>query len=911
MRKLKKTLSFGIVVALMLSMVTMPQHASAAFNTISENFDSWTSLSDADTGKWVTNKAGGITGAKLTAVEGHGNVLEITSDKQISFHIGDAGENDEKSYKLSFSFKNNAGALYTWMSPWNSSTDTNPSNAGATTLFKASGGTADKAGQGWLTTNRNDVSGLQGFKSQLYLGDYTVSDWYNVEAILDYETRLVKMNFLDAEGNLLGTQAKPMDKYAYAHRFVMSNWGAWLGSVYVDDIKMEETAEKVTVLTDENFETATNWGDVVGGIKWRQFEEYRSEGSLKNTNLIVNSERNGVATKAVSTCGNSNKLDWWAGGAIYEGTWKLNFKFYFDGYLTSFFGGLADSSASSCARSTRQEILGLPYDKQGLDNGYDASGAGKGSTDRKLAAFSTGGTAGRSHMIAEVDPNVWYEYEVIIDLDNKIAHVSLSRDGKKIAGRRNYSLVGSPIANGFDRFGFFTWDNKSFVMDDLKVERLMDYKSTVEDYIITQEDFTNMVDTDLTKNGWKFTKGTAGTIEDGALKLTANEVNLEKWITNTNNTDTIKVKYDVMTDNGIVFADLVGSGMTHQNWNWIGVPISAFVTSSGVYALEDAAHEHNKIASAENRRWITVESVISYNADKTQNTITTTVRDRETGELLAAGEKGNPATVPLTNRDVDRTAITNTNLQILRFISYSANPSYIDNVVVSEYYDEPIIDSSRVTFTDADGNEISDFDNVSTALKNITFDFGAEMNAQSAAQNITIEDEEGNTVAFVGDVVDKAYELTLTDVLAPETIYTLTVNKNIESAIGVTLPRGFSMEFTTGKAICTVEKAELHSATGKLSNIQGLTTGATVTVKSTAFNTYTTNKSAVVMVGYYNGDRLVNVQLEPVTLTAGKKTNISENFILPDMTNVTDVNVFIWDSTTGMVPYCNVLELGK
>ena len=98
MRKLKKTLSFGIVVALMLSMVTMPQHASAAFNTISENFDSWTSLSDADTGKWVTNKAGGITGAKLTAVEGHGNVLEITSDKQISFHIGDAGENDEKSY---------------------------------------------------------------------------------------------------------------------------------------------------------------------------------------------------------------------------------------------------------------------------------------------------------------------------------------------------------------------------------------------------------------------------------------------------------------------------------------------------------------------------------------------------------------------------------------------------------------------------------------------------------------------------------------------------------------------------------------------------------------------------------------------------------------------------------------------
>jgi len=367
----------------------------------------------------------------------------------------------------------------------------------------------------------------------------------------------------------------------------------------------------------------------------------------------------------------------------------------------------------------------------------------------------------------------------------------------------------------------------------------------------------------------------------------------------------------VLTNNGIIFADLLGSGMTHQNWNWIGVPLSAFVTSSGVFAREDAAHEHYKIASVENGQWITVENVIKYNADKTQNTITTTVRDRETGELLAAGELGNPTTVPLTNRDVDTTAITNTNLQILRFITYSANPSYIDNVVVSEYYEEPIIDSSKITLVDAEGNTVSDYENVSTALKTITLDFGAAMDAQSAAQNITIEDEDGNTVAFIGEAADKTYELTITDVLAPETTYTLTINKNIESELGVTLPRGYSFDFTTGEATCSVEKAELYSGTDKLLSISGLEKGATVTVKSTAYNIFATDKNAVVMVGYYNGERLVNVQLEPVTLTAGKKTNISENFILPDMTDVTEVNVFIWDSTTGMMPYCDVLELAK
>ncbi len=911
MKKLKKTISLGIVVALLLSMFTIPQHASAAFNPISENFDSWTSLSDADTSKWSTTKSNVVTagignGASLTAEEGHGNVLVLpNNDAQFAFHIGDAGEKDTNSYKLSFSYKSNNGDLYTWLAPWRESANPNPSLSGSTGLFKASGSRNGTEGGAWLTSSRNDVSDLTGFNSQWYLGPHMTGKWYKVEAILDFETRLIKMNFMDAEGNLTGTQTKAMDKWAYGHKLCFSNW-SWEGTIYLDDITVEETSERITVLADENFETATNWKDVAGGLQWRHFQGYRNESQINNESCVVSTERNGVETKAYSSCGNANKVDWWAGGAITDGTWKLNFKFYLNGYMDSWFVGMADSSADSCGRTVRQQVLGLVYD---IGNSYDASGAGNsGNENRKLTAFSTG-NAGRGSIIAEPEQQTWYDYEVIIDLDNKIAHTSLSRDGKKIAGKRDFSLVGSPIENGFDRLGFFTWGGTDFYIDDLKVERLLDYKPTYKDYIISEEDFENMTDSDLTKNGWKFTRtANVGTIENGALKISANDTNLEKWITNTNNTDTIKVKYDVLAG-GAFLADLIGNGVTHSGWYWTGAPLSAYI-NNGVYALETATHPHNKLAEATTTQWITVENVIKYNEDKDLNTITTTVRDKETGALLTAGEKGNPATVPAYNRTAYGT-ITNTNLQILRFISWSSATQYIDNVVVSYYYDEPTISDSQVTLKDVSGNTVTDFENVSTALKTVTLNFGAEMDEESANANISITDASGNEVGFIGENVDKAYELTLTDVLSAETEYTLKVNKEIESTLGVTLNKNYEFVFTTAEAECEVAKAELYSGDSELESISGLEKGATVTVKTTASNTYATDKSAVIMVGYYNGNRLVSVSLEPVTIPAGKITQVSKGFTLPDMTNVTDVNVFIWDSTSGMTPYCDVLSLGE
>lgn len=898
MKKLKKTISLGIISTLLLSMLVIPQSVSAATFPLGENFDSWSSLDDADQGKWKNRTNGtlkaGFTDSGVNLVDADGDkALELTTASQILFWVGDAGSSDKNSYKLSYSFKSNGGRLVSWLTPWRNGDDPNVGKEGSLPLINAINGTATLG-----RTNMDDG---------MTLGEYQTGEWYKAEVILDYTTRLCKVDFKDNDGKLIGTRTTAMDSAAYAYKLVLSNWAAGSGSVLVDDISLEQTDERVTVLTFEDFENVADLNDLKKG----PFTNYKDQNWSTKTDIIDTVARGDNAdNKAAETIGYAGCFDWWAGEALTSGTWKISLKVYIDDIGKTIYSGLGLSS-KTCKWIDRQGFMGMPTTYNG-----------KGVNGRKFSALG-GAEPARADVISDVAAKEWYDYEVIIDLDKKVANAGLYRNGKKIGARREFSLVGSPIENGFDRLGFASWEEDSYHIDDLKVERLLNYKETIDDYIIYKEDFSNMTTDDLAKDGWVFSmSGYAATIENGALKLDAiNNTNAEKWMTNTNANSKIKVKYDVLIndDNYILLADVIGIGAT-QNSSWFvdGTPISAYVYTDGVYGFQTYYHGHNKISDSKKGSWITIENVFDFKEDLS-GTVTTTVRDKTTGALLSAGQKGNPATFSLRNNTaVDDTTKDTKNFQTLRFRNWKkdSNP-YIDNIVVSQYYDEPSIDDTKVTLCEADGVAADDLENVTSVLKYITLDFGAEMDKDSAAENITLAgynaetDEYDEVVSFIGDTDGTTYKMTIEDVLKPNTEYMLTVNKNVESSLGVKLNKNYVLTFVTADADCTVEKAELYSGTTELKNISGLSKDAKVTVKSNAINTYDKDENAVVMIGYYNGNKLVGVSIEPITITKNAKTPISKDFVLPDMTEITDVDVFIWDTTTNMVPWCDVLTLSK
>ena len=82
-------------------------------------------------------------------------------------------------------------------------------------------------------------------------------------------------------------------------------------------------------------------------------------------------------------------------------------------------------------------------------------------------------------------------------------------------------------------------------------------------------------------------------------------------------------------------------------------------------------------------------------------------------------------------------------------------------------------------------------------------------------------------------------------------------------------------------------------------------------VVDTAFaNPSESTASMSVVAAYYAGDTLKKVEIiSKDNISAGAVLNDSITVTVPDLTDVTEAGIFLWDSLNTLVPYCGVLQI--
>lgn len=231
--------------------------------------------------------------------------------------------------------------------------------------------------------------------------------------------------------------------------------------------------------------------------------------------------------------------------------------------------------------------------------------------------------------------------------------------------------------------------------------------------------------------------------------------------------------------------------------------------------------------------------------------------------------------------------------------------AYFDNLKMVYDIERPKLDESGVTMVDSADAVVTNYDEVDSALKTITLDYGTEL---ANAGTVTLADDTGDTVEFTGEIVGETYVMTLNEILKDGTDYTLSAS----GAVGVNgnaQDMSLEMRFTTaemGSDIVRLDKLtnEAGEDITSLSQLSG-----TFTVNTSAVNRTDEARDLIWIVAYYNGDRFVDAQMQTDVLDANSALVNQPEFTALAMTDITKVKVFLWDTLDDMVPYCDALEL--
>lgn len=234
------------------------------------------------------------------------------------------------------------------------------------------------------------------------------------------------------------------------------------------------------------------------------------------------------------------------------------------------------------------------------------------------------------------------------------------------------------------------------------------------------------------------------------------------------------------------------------------------------------------------------------------------------------------------------------------------NQAYIDNFKMTYDVERPKLDESGVTMIDSTDAVVTNYGEVDSALKTITLDYGTEL---ASAGTVTLADSEDDTVDFTGKIEGETYVMTLDEILKDKTEYTLMASGAVGTN-GNAQDMAMELTFTTGQVGSDIVRlGKLTNDSGDITSLSQLS--GTFTVNTTAVNRTDSSKDLTWIVAYYNGDRLVDAQIQTAELSANSALRTQPQFTAPSMTDVTKVKVFLWNTLENMAPYCEALELAQ
>ena len=874
---LNKTLSMVLVIAMLLSCLMVCQPAFGTVVTDSPiTFDNWTDVgADYAAAEWRVDNAADVIGnaALVDAGEEHAKALQLPSDGKSTKVFGYKVGATSGQYEIKFSlYPKEDGNFNVWIG--------DNVNAGLDSCGVVHFYNGEVYSTKDLTTNAN-----------MYLCRYTTEKWYDITVNVDLDSRLYRVVVSDDEGNTLGTRTMTMAEDDTLSNIYMNTREE--GVCYVDDISVKESAEKLTVIVDDDFESYTQ------SAAGSSADEYNSA-YLANNWWVFDGVTGRILPVVYSTTFQDNKVLRFGDASNAGLLWK------FSNPIKSGRVKMSGSVNMSVEGTSGSVVCMSLRTSDNGENDHRLMLAHNGSIFGLRNTHNTGFGLGTWSML-DTEPNVWYDFIITLDMDSKTQSIQLFRDGKTVGLKRdipfhtNASELSSIHIKSLAK-------NAPWYLDNWKVE-IIDDAETVDDYLIFDEDFSKSDTTDdLKKNGWDLTASTDATdniVTDGAEKYLVvgpkgkvqrafsddisenSDISAETPTAASTGNGKYRFSFDVKTS-GKALISYIGQYDPESTGDKKSGSVNlAFLTGGAIYHTASSAHNNRKLADYNTEQWVNIEVEVDVKNKKEK----WTARDMSGNILGSPVEKEGLYDASVAQlADGSRPII---GMKALSVHNWDTSlPLYIDNVKIEYAYSQPSLNNASVTMTDINDNKIEDILNdVTPGLKKIELDFGANMTEDGLAGKVSLMKGE-TPVTFEGKTEGTKYIMTLPDMLEEKSNYILTVDKSASNSVGATIGNSnFVLTFNTTNGYVTASKPTVWvDANTEVTGLSGLAENQSIKVKSNVVNCTSESSDITVIAAFYDGNRLISATPYPGTINRGD-SSFEKEITLPNMEEVTSVKI--------------------
>ncbi len=724
---------------------------------------------------------------------------------------------------------------------------------------------------------------------------YEADRWYDFEVIVNLDANTYNIT-ASKDGNVV----KTISGLEFNQDIKYLAWRAWGGSSYIDDLKVEvvEEADKIVpgiIPLNDGFETYTTvsggsgktdmvtvgygrhlYSDLYGTLETVDGNKVMS---LSAPNKKVDSIRYNIADEYAPTSGKV----------------KVAFSARYDEGANVLGPEISDI--------TTDAVLGVQ--------------AHSGTIVTKEAGSS--GNAALT-LLNSYTPDKWYDFVLILDLDNDTYDVQVSADGKVLNQLFDIALVCNDNRTlGINSVKYVSWRNWSGSgvggdIDNLVIEQTEDEIIKVVETDILDDNFnsyatvsggsgsTDMVSSGYGKHIYSDLYGTLETIDgDQAVRLSHPEGKV----------DSIQYALSPAADaSGKI--RITYSGRFDAQAKILGAEIKDSSNADGVLGIQvhdgmitthdqDAgAPQYTLLSNYTAGEWYDFEIILDF-----ENTIYSVAASKD-GEEIGRLENLSLATMKGVNLS---------DVKYVAWRNWSANGvgGYIDDLKIEYYIVPPTISAAKINTIDVAGNETKGMTNtISPLTKQMILNFGSDLKAATLNGAVTLkpENETDPAVSFEGKVDGKYYIMTFDKMLKDGAKYILTVANTVTNVYEKTLGKTFTLNFSTGTSNSVAEIAGLYVGNTEHKTLDTLKAGDKLTVKTNYANATDDTASVVWIIAYYKGNMLSYTEtVEEKDIPARQLGITSPEFTVADLTDITEVCVYLWEDINTIRPYCEPARL--
>lgn len=355
----------------------------------------------------------------------------------------------------------------------------------------------------------------------------------------------------------------------------------------------------------------------------------------------------------------------------------------------------------------------------------------------------------------------------------------------------------------------------------------------------------------------------------------------------------VVVEYDVMTEDA-------SSPIRTELYNGLGFSVLFYANGSSGWNSLNGGQGKTKSGVPAAGKWYHVKHTFDIKNQKFSAVYT------EKGSQ-AALHSVNTYSIP--DNDNDNTWKANSVDNITQFgLQCKSTPgtTFFDNVSIKYNYDVPTVTADDITLFNTENAVQDNWNNVSLLTKAVTVDFGAVMDTATLTnENVYLENKAtGDKVDAVLSYEDGVLTINLTEKLLEKSVYKLVISDAVTNVKGGKVEGYTPLEFTTGESKRTAVLTGVYNGSAKVEEFADIKAGDTLTINVSYANSTSDAQSVNIIIAYYKGNELAKAELvKTENIAASVATmNYKYNHTVADLTDVTKVKIFSWDSLTNMVP---------